>query len=129
MERGQQPITARPKLLREESIFFKRELVFVQPRSKKTETLCAGNYEYAFEMVIPGDTPESVEGLSESWVIYRLKATLERGFLSPNIHARQHLRLVRTLGSSALELSHEMVSRYSTRDCYSAWRTLADAWG
>lgn len=86
----------------------------------KSESLPAGNYEYPFEIVIPGDSPESVEGLGDSWVIYRLKATIERGRLLHNLYARKHMRIVRTLGPSALELAHEMVGasvRVSWRSC------------
>jgi len=69
----------------------------------------AGNYEFPFEVIIPGDTPESVEGLPESWVIYRMKATIDRGRLQQNIHARKHVRIIRTLDPAALELAHSMV--------------------
>ena len=106
---------SRAKVLREESPFFKKEFVFVNTQKIKNEIIPAGNYEYSFEVVIPGDTPESVEGLGESWIIYRLKATIDRGRLAQNHYARKHLRVVRTFDPSALELAHEMVS-----DCPSA---------
>jgi len=77
----------------------------------KSEILPAGNYEWPFDCIIPGDSPESLEGLTEGWVIYRLKATIERGSIfAHNMHARKHLRVVRTLGPSDLELVHAMVS-------------------
>ena len=70
----------------------------------------AGNYEYPFEAIIPGDAPESVEGLPSSWIIYRLKATLHRGRLVKDIIARKHIRVVRTFDPDALELSQVNVS-------------------
>lgn len=54
----------------------------------------------------------SVEGIEDNWVIYRMKATIEKGMLQPNKVTRKHVRFIRTLDASALELSHEMVSRW-----------------
>lgn len=82
---------------------------FVNTRAKRGDTLVTGNYEWPFEYVLPGHTPESVEGLQDSWIIYRMKATIDRGILAQNVLARKHLRIVRTLDTAALELSHEMV--------------------
>lgn len=53
--------------------------------------------------------PESVEGLSESWVMYRFKAEIGRKY-AKDIVARKPLRIIRTLDPSALELAHAMVS-------------------
>ena len=80
------------------------------PSKRKGEILQKGNYEWGFEYVVPGSFSESVEGLTDSWVIYRMKATLERGILQQNAVARKHVRLIRTLDPSALELSHAMAS-------------------
>lgn len=60
-------------------------------------------------MVIPGSTPESVEGLVYSWVVYRMKATIGRGAFGRDILANKHVRIVRTLDPTALDLSHAMV--------------------
>ena len=76
---------------------------------RSAETLPAGNYEYPFDMILPGSTPESVEGLQDSWVIYRMKATIERGILQQNSVARKQVRVIRTLDTAALELAHAMV--------------------
>lgn len=35
------------------------------------------------------DAPESVEGLDSAYVVYRLKATIERPTFSHDIHARK----------------------------------------
>lgn len=53
--------------------------------------------------------PESVEGLAETWVTYRLKAEIGRKY-AKDIVVRKPLRIIRTLPSAALEISHEMVS-------------------
>ncbi|RKU48625.1 hypothetical protein DL546_008929 [Coniochaeta pulveracea] len=71
-------------------------------------TLGAGNYEWPFELLLPGNTCESVEGLHEASVTYKLKATVARGKLAYDLHAYKRLRIIRTLESSALEFLHSM---------------------
>jgi hypothetical protein len=71
-------------------------------------TLPAGNYEWPFELVIPGSFAESVEGLPDSHIVYKLKATVARGKLAYDLHAWKPVRIVRTLDPSALELAHAM---------------------
>lgn len=74
----------------------------------KSAILEKGNYEFPFELMLPGDTCESVEGLHEASVVYKIKATIARGKLAYDLHAYKHLRIVRTLESSALEFLHAM---------------------
>lgn len=76
--------------------------------SSRGTTLPAGNYEWPFELVIPGQMAESVEGLADSHIIYKLKATVARGKLAYDLHAWKPVRIVRTLDPSALELAHAM---------------------
>jgi arrestin-related trafficking adapter 4/5/7 len=76
--------------------------------SSKSMTLPAGNYEWPFELVIPGSTVQSVEGLEDVHVIYKLKATVARGRLSSDLHAYKPVRIIRTLDPAALELAHAM---------------------
>jgi hypothetical protein len=76
--------------------------------SSRGTTLPAGNYEWPFELVIPGSMAESIEGLHDSHIMYRLKATVARGKLAYDLHAYKPLRIVRTLDPSALELAHAM---------------------
>jgi hypothetical protein len=96
-----------PVKLEEE--FIRHNWEFMNPGKRIGETVPAGNYEWPFELILPGNTPESIEGLPESWVIYRMKAKIERGLLQHNAAARRHVRLIRTLDPSSLELAHEMV--------------------
>ncbi|KAI9835907.1 MAG: hypothetical protein M1819_001805 [Sarea resinae] len=100
--------SASGRYIKQESIFYKHDWMLLEPGKRKSEILPPGSYAYPFELVIPGSTPESVEGLDDSWIVYRMKATIERGLLAPNVHARGHLRIVRTLDPSALELAHAM---------------------
>ncbi|ANB12374.1 Rod1p [Sugiyamaella lignohabitans] len=75
------------------------------PSNNNAKTLSAGNHELPFEMVIPGDTPESIEGLEGAQMVYRLVAVVERGRFQNNLVARKHIRIVRTIGSDNFELS------------------------
>lgn len=84
---------------------------FVQPdveHGQKNIILPAGNHEYPFEYLMPGDTAESVEGIPEASITYRLKATVGRGKLAYDLHAYKHLRVIRTLEPGALEFHHAM---------------------
>lgn len=82
---------------------------FVNSGKGLFKTLPAGNYEYPFDTVIRGDSSESVEGASDNWIVYRMKATIDRGLLSTNVYARKHIRVIRTFDAGALELAHAMV--------------------
>ncbi|KAJ5460731.1 HECT-type ubiquitin ligase-interacting protein creD [Penicillium daleae] len=90
-----------------ERVFYDKIWRFRDPGKGKTEILAAGNYEYPFDVVLEGSMPESVEGLSETWVMYRFKAEIGRKY-AKDIVARKPLRIIRTLDPSALELSHAM---------------------
>ena len=78
----------------------------------KTETLKADNYEYPFDIVLEGSLPESVEGLPDSFVIYRFKAEVGRKY-AKDLVIRKPLRIIRTLDPNALELAHAMVRAHS----------------
>ncbi|EPS33965.1 putative HECT-type ubiquitin ligase-interacting protein creD [Penicillium oxalicum] len=90
-----------------ERVFYEKSWQFRDPGKGKTEVLAAGNYEYPFDVVLEGSMPESVEGLSETWVMYRFKAEIGRKY-AKDIVARKPLRIIRTLDPSALELFHAM---------------------
>ncbi|KIX96165.1 uncharacterized protein Z520_07943 [Fonsecaea multimorphosa CBS 102226] len=90
-----------------EKTFFEKNWIFRDPGKGKTEVLPPDNYEWPFRCILEGSLPESVEGLKDAWIIYRLKAEIcrKRG---RDIVVRKPLRIVRTLDSNALELSHAM---------------------
>lgn len=77
-------------------------------QQSKGITLPPGNYEWPFELLLGGDTTESVEGMREASIRYKLKATVARGKLAHDIHAYKQLRVIRTLDASALEFLHAM---------------------
>jgi hypothetical protein len=92
-----------------EDIFLQHVWPFKDPGKGKTETLPAGNYEFPFDIVLQGSLPESLEGLPDTWITYRLKAEIGRKYMK-RIVARKPLRVIRTPDTTALELSHTMVS-------------------
>lgn len=81
---------------------------FVGGNTGKSIVLDKGNYEWPFELMLPGDFCESVEGMPEASLTYHLKATVARGKLAYDLHAKKRLRVIRTLESSALEFLHAM---------------------
>ncbi|KAI9826544.1 MAG: hypothetical protein M1832_006140 [Thelocarpon impressellum] len=91
------------KTIKDVSDFHTQNWVLLDLAKTRSDSLAVGNYEYPFEVVFPGDARESVEGLDDAWVIWRMKASIERGLLAQNVHARKHVRLVRTLEPTALE--------------------------
>lgn len=90
-----------------ERVFYEKTWSFRDPGKGKTEILPGGNYEYPFDLVLEGSMPESVEGLNDTYVTYRFKADIGRKY-AKDIVVRRPLRIIRTLDSSALELSHAM---------------------
>lgn len=72
------------------------------------QVLAPGNYEWPFELLLPGETAESVEGLYQTNISYLLKATISRGKLAKNHHAFKSFRIIRTLDPTALEFNHAM---------------------
>lgn len=73
--------------------------------NKSNHVLVQGNYEFPFSAILPGSMPESVEGLPGGSVVYKLEATIDRGKFHNDMVAKKHLRVVRTLGTDAVELS------------------------
>ncbi|KAA8644362.1 hypothetical protein EYZ11_001385 [Aspergillus tanneri] len=90
-----------------ERVFYEKTWSFRDPGKGKTEILPGDNYEYPFDVVLEGSMPESVEGLNDTYITYRFKAEIGRKY-AKDIVVRKPLRIIRTLESSALELSHAM---------------------
>ncbi len=71
----------------------------------KTLTLLPGNYEWPFEIILAGNTTESIECIRKASVTYRLDATLARGNFAYNVCAYKHLRIIRIPEGPASGLS------------------------
>ena len=98
-----------PTTFREMSTVYKMDFGNLLGSDGK-HVLKPGNYSYPFEHILPGDSPESVEGLDSAFLVYQLRATLDRGVFAKDAEAKRHLRVVRTPPPSALEFSQTMVS-------------------
>lgn len=73
--------------------------------NKNGHLLVSGNYDIPFSAILPGDMPESVEGLPGAGVLYRLEAVIDRGKFHNMLTARKRLRVVRTMTTDSVELS------------------------
>ncbi|KAM0328554.1 hypothetical protein ACHAQA_004961 [Verticillium albo-atrum] len=63
-----------------------------------------GNYEWPFELLIPGDIPETARGCTRCSIMYHLKAHTIRDTPDTCPQAMKAIRVIRTLPSSAFEL-------------------------
>ncbi|EEH45027.2 uncharacterized protein PADG_08669 [Paracoccidioides brasiliensis Pb18] len=103
----QVPISGgRRRSVREHNVF-EKTWSFKDAGKGKMESLPAGNYEFPFDIILPGSLPESIEGLRDTWITYRFKGEIGRKY-AKDIVVRKPLRIIRTLDPSALELSHAM---------------------
>lgn len=75
-----------------------------QDQSQQHYILPKGVYEFPFNVCLPSDTPESVEGLRCGEISYRLNCTLERGRFGKSIKSSRHIRLLRTLHPLSMNL-------------------------
>lgn len=74
-----------------------------------SKTFGIGNYEYPFDVQLPGNIPETVEGVEGGQVSYRLKAVVERPGFAQNLVKRRILRVLRAISPDAVEMSQTMV--------------------
>jgi len=94
-----QPITQKTNFLVDELHLFP-----VDVGSKtKAHKLNAGYHEWDFKFKMPSNLDQSVEGLPTNWVVYSLKASVDRGYMSKQLTASNHIRVIRTLGRDMLE--------------------------
>ena len=105
-------------LVKEREHFYRHSWDFFIPNARILgETVEKGNYSWNFELEVPGNWSESVEGSSDTYIVYRLKATIDRGLLLPKIVIRKHLRIIRTLDPSSLELCQPAVQSPIMQSC------------
>ncbi|KAH8711886.1 carbon catabolite repression protein cred [Phaeosphaeriaceae sp. PMI808] len=75
----------------------------VDGNKNKPHKINAGYHEWDFAFKLPSGLDQSVEGLPTNWVVYNLKATVDRGYMSKQLSATSHIRVIRTLGRDLLE--------------------------
>ncbi|KAF2269686.1 hypothetical protein CC78DRAFT_539625 [Lojkania enalia] len=96
-------ITPQPVLSKN---FFLREILQLFPTdgSKgKPHKINAGVHEWDFKFKMPSSLDESVEGLGTNFIVYSLTAVVDRGYMSKQLTATQHIRVIRTLGRDLME--------------------------
>jgi hypothetical protein len=93
-----QPIVSKRMFLKEELNLFPADGV-----KNKAHKINPGVHEWHFKFTIPGDVDESVEGLAGNFIVYNLNAVVDRGYISKQICATKHIRIVRTLAQDLME--------------------------
>ncbi|KAF1829655.1 hypothetical protein BDW02DRAFT_137875 [Decorospora gaudefroyi] len=94
-----QPVTQKTNFLVDDLILFPLE-AGTKPKAHK---LNAGYHEWDFKFKMPRDLDQSVEGLPTNWIVYTLSATVDRGYMSKQLSASAHIRVIRTLGRDMLD--------------------------
>lgn len=94
-----QPVGQKTRFLHEVHNF----LPSVDGSRNRTHKINAGYHEWDFKFTLPGNSEESVEGLGTNWIVYDLHATLDRGYISKQLTATSHIRVIRTLGRDSME--------------------------
>ncbi|CAO2658316.1 Nn.00g060390.m01.CDS01 [Neocucurbitaria sp. VM-36] len=94
-----QPITQKTAFLIENLTLFPVE----GSNKNKAHKINAGYHEWDFSFKMPNNLDQSVEGLPTNWVVYNLKASVDRGYMSKQLSATSHIRVIRTLGRDLLE--------------------------
>lgn len=70
---------------------------------KKAFTLGAGEHKWDFELLLPGDLPQSLEA-EGGQVVYRLKAVVERTAFLQNIVKKKELQIIRCMLPTEFDL-------------------------
>jgi len=94
-----QPITQKTNFLIEDLNLFPVD----GGNKNKAHKINAGYHEWNFSFKMPSHLDQSVEGLSTNWVVYNLAAHVDRGYMSKQLSANTHIRVIRTLGRDLLE--------------------------
>ncbi|KAL8981611.1 MAG: hypothetical protein Q9205_003651 [Flavoplaca limonia] len=97
--------------------FFRKNWSFDIPGFSRGGSLPADNYEWPFDYILPGHFPESIEGLDDSWIVYRMKATLDRGVLAQDKVIRKHVRVIPPL-LKGLKIGQVTISLVETQDLW-----------
>lgn len=103
-----QPISQKTNILIDNLTLFP-----VGDHKNKAHKINAGRHEWDFSFKMSGMLDQSVEGLPTNWVVYNLKATVDRGYMSKQLSATSHIRVIRTLGRDLMESMPMEQVRYS----------------
>jgi len=92
--------------IRDKGIIIDEELMLYPTEGQSgtvTHKIAPGCHEWRFKFLLDPFIPESVEGLAGSFVVYDLKAEIDRGYMSKNLLADKHVRVIRALGRDMTE--------------------------
>lgn len=82
------------------------------PSDSNAYVLPEGNYELPFSCILPGNIPETIEGLQSGSVFYKFEASLEKSsssLLKTNqLVKHKYIRIFRTLSSNDISLNEEV---------------------
>lgn len=98
-----QTVTPQPIVNKHRFLYTTINLFPADGKSNKAHKINAGTHEWDFKFTFPGNTEESVEGLGTNWIVYNLSASVERGYISKQLTASHHIRVIRTLGRDLME--------------------------
>ncbi|KAK3366442.1 hypothetical protein B0H63DRAFT_362891, partial [Podospora didyma] len=70
----------------------------------KGVTLPTGNYEWPFELMLPGHTTESIDGIREVSITYELNTSIGRGKFAYDLHASKRVYIGRNLALPVYQL-------------------------
>ncbi|QDS72182.1 hypothetical protein FKW77_004812 [Venturia effusa] len=104
--------------VRDKGIIMDEELNLYPADGASTATshkIAPGTHDWRFSFRMDPSIPESVEGLPGSFVVYDLKAEIDRGWGSKNLLAEKHVRVIRTLGR---DMSETVPLPYSNEDTW-----------
>ena len=90
----------------QQSVDFFRQDWTIQPDLDSKHVMKPDNYEWPFEIDMPGNLQETVEGRHANKITYHLKATIDRGMYGKDIIKRQYLRVIRTISPESMELQY-----------------------
>ncbi|CAI6331808.1 unnamed protein product [Periconia digitata] len=94
-----QPISQKQHFLTEHLTLFP-----VSGSPVKAHKINAGTHEWDFKFKMPSKLDESVEGLPTNYIIYTLKATVDKGYISKPLTATSHIRVIRTLARDLMDV-------------------------
>ncbi|KAF2670337.1 hypothetical protein BT63DRAFT_413073 [Microthyrium microscopicum] len=96
---------AAQNVVRDKGILVSEEQQFIPAPGAPVTThrIAPGRHEWRFKFMLDPSLPESVEGLSSSFVVYNLTAEFDRGYMSKSLTATKHVRVVRTLSQDMTE--------------------------
>lgn len=94
INRATPPCASQKNIAKTATIANYRWILFSNNHSMKNMVLSAGNYEFPFEVTLPRNVTESIDGIPEASITYNLRATIKCPKFLPNIEACRDVWIV-----------------------------------